>query len=226
MTPDEFARASHELNDALHLMACRSERLLESLEAWDPIRLAVQEIESDIRRAMPLAMKLSKSNDVEAHSSGARAKSGPRPGEDDLYANFELSALQRAKYKLSNPQKPTLLYVDDQPERLVVLKAVLESTGYQVLTADSALKGLELFLAEPIDLVVLDYYMPSMDGGAVATKMRRLRPNVPIIIFSGALTLPELVIAMVDGFISTSEEPEMLLEKIASLLNAVQAQAS
>jgi hypothetical protein len=60
----------------------------------------------------------------------------------------------------------------------------------------------------------------------VATKMRRLRPNVPIIIFSGALTLPELVIAMVDGFISTSDEPEMLLQKISELLSHVQAQAS
>ena len=116
------------------------------------------------------------------------------------------------KYKLSDPHKPTLLYVDDKPERLVVLKAVLESTGYRVLTADSGLRGLELFLAEPIDLVILDYYMPSMDGGAVATKMRRLRPNVPIIIFSGALTLPELVIAMVDGIESIGRCREEFLE--------------
>src|SRR5258705_12687215 len=100
MTPDEFARASHELNSTLKLIACRSERLLESLEAWDPIRLAVQEIESDIRRVMPVALKLSKSNDVEAQSSGARAKTWPRSGGDELYAKFELSAIQPAKDKL------------------------------------------------------------------------------------------------------------------------------
>jgi CheY-like chemotaxis protein len=130
------------------------------------------------------------------------------------------------RVKDPSSKKQTLLYVDDQSERLALLKSVLESTGYEVLTAESGLKGLEIFLAEPVDLVVLDYYMPSMDGGAVATKMRRLRPSVPIIIFSGALTLPELVIAMVDGFISTSEEPQLLLEKIADLLNTVQARAS
>jgi CheY-like chemotaxis protein len=224
MTPEEFARTSHDLNNVLQVLACRTEHLLESLEAWDPIRLAVQEIDGEISRAIPLVRQLVQEGSAGYSSSTVRSES--RPSDAVLDANSELSMLPRAKYKLSNPQKPTLLYVDDQPERLVVLKAVLESTGYQVLTADSALKGLELFLAEAIDLVVLDYYMPSMDGGAVATKMRRLRPNVPIIIFSGALTLPELVIAMVDGFISTSEEPQMLLEKIADLLSSVQAQAS
>ena|SRR5438309_7176295 len=130
------------------------------------------------------------------------------------------------RMKDPSSKKRTLLYVDDQLDRLTLLKSVLESTGYEVLTAESGIRGLEVFMTEPVDLVVLDYYMPSMDGGAVATKMRRLRPSVPIIIFSGALTLPELVIAMVDGFISTSEEPALLLEKISDLLNTVHAQAS
>jgi CheY-like chemotaxis protein len=222
MNPDDYAHAAHELNNVLQVLTHRSEQLLKSLEAWDPIRLAVQEIDSEINRAVPLARRLVE--DAEVHPSGPRAKPQSPPVDIDFPTSLERAPL--AKYKLSDPHKPTLLYVDDHPERLVVLKAVLESTGYNVLTADSALKGLEVFLAEPIDLVVLDYYMPSMDGGAVATKMRRLRPNVPIIIFSGALTLPELVIAMVDGFISTSDEPEMLLQKISELLNHVQAQAS
>jgi CheY-like chemotaxis protein len=220
MNPDDFAHVAHELDNVLQVLTHRSEQLLNSLDAWDPIRLAVQEIDSEINRALPLARQLVEG--AEAHHSGLRAQ--PSPVDTGFHTSFDQVPL--GKYKLSDPNKPTLLYVDDHPERLVVLKAVLESTGYNVLIADSALKGLEVFLAEPIDLVVLDYYMPSMDGGAVATKMRRLRPNVPIIIFSGALTLPELVIAMVDGFISTSDEPEMLLQKISELLNHVQAQAS
>jgi CheY-like chemotaxis protein len=220
MKPDEFAHAAHELNNVLQVLTYRSEKLLNSLEAWDPIRLALQEIDTEINRAAPLVREL-----IQAAEVGPLERNAlPQSVDTDFHTSIEHVPL--AKYKLSDPHKPTLLYVDDHPERLVVLKAVLESTGYHVLTADSALKGLEVFLAEPIDLVVLDYYMPSMDGGAVATKMRRLRPNVPIIIFSGALTLPELVIAMVDGFISTSDEPEMLLQKISELLNHVQAQAS
>jgi CheY-like chemotaxis protein len=220
MKPDEFAHAAHELNNVLQVLTFRSEKLLNTLEAWDPIRLAVEEIDAEIDRAAPLLRQMIQAAEMQPVNREPR----PQSAETGFHADLERVSL--AKYKLSDPQKPTLLYVDDHPERLVVLKAVLESTGYQVLTADSALKGLEIFLAEPVDLVVLDYYMPSMDGGAVATKMRRLRPSVPIIIFSGALTLPELVIAMVDGFISTSDEPELLLQKISELLNHVQAQAS
>ena len=51
-----------------------------------------------------------------------------------------------------------------------------------------------------------------------AREMRRMRPVVPIIIFSGALTLPDRVMAMIDGFVSTSEEPEVLLRAIDQLL--------
>ena len=68
--------------------------------------------------------------------------------------------------------------------------------------------------------------MPSMDGGAVALQMRQLRSDVPIIIFSGALTLPDRVMAVIDGFISTSEEPRVLLEKIAELVPVEQPVAS
>ena len=45
--------------------------------------------------------------------------------------------------------------------------------------------------------------------------MKRLQPFVPIIIFSGTLTLPEMVIALVDGFVSTSDDPDALLEKVS-----------
>jgi CheY-like chemotaxis protein len=225
MDSHEFARSAQDLNNVLRLLAYRSEQLLRSLDEWDPLRKAIQEIDSDISRAVPLVQKLVA--DGEARYFGPpKLEARPDTNDAGTRTHLELTVVPLAKYKLSNPQKPKLLYVDDHPERLVVLKAVLESTGYEVFTASTGLQGLELFLAESIDLVVLDYYMPSMDGGAVATKMRRLRPNVPIIIFSGALTMPELVIAMVDGFISTSEEPEMLLEKIAELLDQVQAQAS
>ncbi|MCU1283721.1 MAG: response regulator receiver protein [Acidobacteriales bacterium] len=221
MDSAEFSRTAHDLNDVLQLLGSRSEHLLNSLEAWDPLRHAVDEICADIRSAIPLVHKLVEGNRAHLPSHA------PRFIETQLSSGkLEQRMSSFDKYKLSDPHKPTLLYIDDKPERLVVLKAVLESTGYRVLTADSGLRGLELFLAEPIDLVILDYYMPSMDGGAVATKMRRLRPNVPIIIFSGALTLPELVIAMVDGYISTSEEPELLLEKIGTLLSHVRATAS
>src|SRR3954447_11583398 len=163
------SRTAHDLNAALQLLAQKSDHLLRSLQAWDPLRNTVQNICADIDRALPLARKLAD----DEPSAATPASHAPRFIETQLSSGkLEQRMSSVDKYKLADPHKPTLLYVDDKPERLVVLKAVLESSGYRVITANSGLRGLEAFLAEPIDLVVLDYYMPSMDGGAVATKMR------------------------------------------------------
>jgi len=107
-----------------------------------------------------------------------------------------------------------------------MLSAVLEVNGYEVLSALNGSDALQLVASTSVDLVVLDYYMPIMSGGTVAMEMRRMLPNLPIIIYSGALTLPDLVISMVDGFISTGEEPEALLAKIAELLHPELEQAA
>src|SRR4051794_14130770 len=135
MNPDDFAHAAHDLNNVLQVLSYRSEQLLNSLDAWDPIRLAVQEIETEISRAVPLMRQMveaAEASPLDHHERGRLPETG-------FHTSFEHVPL--AKYRLSDPHKATLLYVDDHPERLVVLKAVLESTGYNVLTADSALKG-------------------------------------------------------------------------------------
>lgn len=119
----------------------------------------------------------------------------------------------------------SILIVDDKRQRLETLSAVLHQNGYEVLTALNGSDALRLITATHVDLVVLDYYMPIMNGGTVAVEIRRMYPDMPIIIYSGALTLPDIVIAMVDGFISTSEESEALLDKIADLLRPAMASA-
>jgi DNA-binding NtrC family response regulator len=67
-------------------------------------------------------------------------------------------------------------------------------------------------------MAVVDYYMEDMGGDVVAVEMKRAKSDVPIIIFSGSFTLSEMVIALVDGFVYTGEDPEKLLDKIAQLL--------
>jgi len=111
----------------------------------------------------------------------------------------------------------TILYVDDDVKRLVVLQHRLEKVGHKVATAQSGATGLDLFQQTPFDLAIVDYRMPGMDGGEVAHNMRRLKPAVPIIIFSGLLTLPERVMALVDGFISAGDDPDALFDEVDKL---------
>lgn len=111
-----------------------------------------------------------------------------------------------------------LLYVDDNPQHLQALQNRLELMGYRVLTATNGAEALEIFSRKRISLAVVDYYMQGMGGDMVAVEMKKLRPDVPIIIFSGVFTLPEMVIALVDGFVFTGEEPEKLVNKIRELV--------
>jgi CheY-like chemotaxis protein len=112
----------------------------------------------------------------------------------------------------------TLLYVDDNLQRLEVMNTRLRLFGYKVLAATNGADALKLFTENYVDLAVVDYYMPGMSGDLVALEMKTIRPSVPVIIFSGAFTLAEMVIAYVDGFVSTSDDPDALVKKIAEVL--------
>ena len=112
----------------------------------------------------------------------------------------------------------TLLYVDDDARRREVVEERLRQVGYRVVTAANGDDALVKFNLEVIDLAIVDYYMPGMCGDLVAMEMKGKKPEVPVIIFSGTFTLSEMVVAFVDGFISTSDEPGALLEKVAEVL--------
>lgn len=114
--------------------------------------------------------------------------------------------------------RPLILCIDDEELGLRVRKIVLERAGYRVATAIDGPLGLSIFAQERVDLVVLDYSMPSMDGGAVAQEMRRLRPEIPIILLSAYINLPPEVVRMVDCTMLKGDGPGVLLRTIKDLL--------
>lgn len=98
-------------------------------------------------------------------------------------------------------------------------KAFLESHGYQVLLASSGPEGLELLEKHRIDVVVLDYRMPRMDGGAVAREIRRTQPDVPIILLTGfPQSIPQAVRSMVNAVVLKGQSPLSLLQAIEATL--------
>lgn len=115
---------------------------------------------------------------------------------------------------------PTILCIDDEALGLQIRKAVLERAGYQVLTAVDGPTGLSLFRGNAIDGVVLDYYMPDMDGGAVAETMRRERPEIPIMLLSAYINLPAEVVALADITLLKGEGPQELLEKLHQMIGS------
>jgi CheY-like chemotaxis protein len=112
-----------------------------------------------------------------------------------------------------------ILCVDDEPVVLATRKLVLQSAGYQVMTARDGHEGLSVFAAQEFDAVLLDYAMPGMDGGAVAAEMKRRNPEVPILMLSAHMFLPDAALASVDAYLTKSEGPVAMLNTLKSLLN-------
>jgi CheY-like chemotaxis protein len=122
-----------------------------------------------------------------------------------------------------------ILCVDDEPKGLQVRQKLLESQGYCVLTAKSGREGLELFAANPVRAVVLDYSMPEMDGGEVAAEMRRIKPNVKILLLSAYPDIPPEVLDLVDARAVKGTSPLALLTVLQQLLfpeNTIQTAAA
>jgi len=112
----------------------------------------------------------------------------------------------------------TVLCVDDEKIGLRVRKIMLESRGYQVLTATNGPDGLSMLEANQVDLVVLDYYMPDLNGAEVASEIRRRKPGVPIVFLSAYFSLPPEALELADAFITKGDPPDVLIERIQHLL--------
>jgi CheY-like chemotaxis protein len=111
-----------------------------------------------------------------------------------------------------------ILCIDDETSALSVRKRVLESAGHHVITARSGEEGIQVFRSEALDLVLLDYWMPGMNGIATARELRRIKPSVPMVILSGLAQLPDETMGVVDRWILKDEGPEFLLNTISALL--------
>jgi CheY-like chemotaxis protein len=69
-----------------------------------------------------------------------------------------------------------------------------------------------------VDVVVVDYVMPEMNGHEVALEMRQPRPKAPLILVTGAVEVPEQVLKSVDAFVGECELARELLLAISHFL--------
>ena len=76
-----------------------------------------------------------------------------------------------------------VLIVDDEPRYLRLLDANLRTEGYEVVTAHDGQQAIEVFSAQPIDLILLDIMMPRLDGFGACQRIREFS-SVPIIMLT------------------------------------------
>ena len=78
-------------------------------------------------------------------------------------------------------RRPRILYAEDEISNRELMSIKLERAGYDCHCARDGLRAWEAFQAETFDLVILDHYMPQLDGLDVARRIREIAPQMPII---------------------------------------------
>jgi CheY-like chemotaxis protein len=114
-------------------------------------------------------------------------------------------------------KKELILCVDDEENQLAVRKLVLESKGYEVLTAASGQQALGLLAQHQVDLVLSDHLMPGLTGAELARQIKVQMPEVPVILISAVNEVP-VDAAYADLFMSKLDGPMAMCENIAAML--------
>jgi CheY-like chemotaxis protein len=120
--------------------------------------------------------------------------------------------------------KKIILIIDDDPDIVRSVKAILESEGYEVATAMSGKEGLEILSREKPDLILCDMMMERLNTGIrVAQDIRRQNNTVPIVLMSsiGETTALNTDIRELgfNGVLQKPVRPETLLSTVSGLLN-------
>ncbi|HSQ16718.1 MAG TPA: response regulator [Anaerolineales bacterium] len=124
-----------------------------------------------------------------------------------------------------------LVYIEDEPEMIDLVRLILNRRGYEVLGASGGYQGLEMIRQELPDLVLLDLMMPDMDGWDVYQQMKsdELTRHIPVIVVTAkAQSIDKVLglhIAKVEDYISKPFSPQELMDSVERVLAKRQASA-
>lgn len=109
-----------------------------------------------------------------------------------------------------------VLCVENHPEYLDALTYMLEAAGYEVVSATTATQGLTLFTRQDVDGVLLEYDLPDATGSAVRAEMKRIKPEVPILLFAGIGSQTPFLLRFFDSYLRNAKRPEWTFQDLES----------
>jgi DNA-binding response OmpR family regulator len=108
----------------------------------------------------------------------------------------------------------TVLCIHRDPDQL----SLLREKGYGLVTATNGSEGLRLLMSRPVDAVVVEYYLGLLDGAVVADEIRRVRPQIPIVMVADPAELPHEALKSVDTLVDKSAGAHFLWAAVHFLL--------
>ena len=133
------------------------------------------------------------------------------------------SSKKRMKDSTLLKLKPTILIIDDDSEAIEVTRMVLQ-TSFDIITADSGEDGIRMAFHHKPDLILLDLYLPGLDGCQVCRILRTQEEtkNIPISFFTAATQNDEIeqcYASGADDFIVKPFNGKEMIEKVTQLVN-------
>jgi len=167
-------------------------------------------------KAKPFAEKSS------APTKSAPAESKPAAKSDSIPADI--------KVLNEKGNRELILLVDDETEIAELASAMLTEEGYKVILARDGFEALRIYqqISKQIGLVILDFFLPVMDGDAVFDELRALNPDVAVVLSSGFAEqgkLGNMLAQGLRGFIPKPYTREKLLEQVRSTLDSARDSA-
>jgi DNA-binding response OmpR family regulator len=94
------------------------------------------------------------------------------------------------------------------------LKYMLETAGYEVTAATNGDQALYLLTSRQVDGVLLEYDLPDATGSAVRAEMKRIKPDVPVLLFAGIGSQTPFLLRFFDSYLRNSERQEDAFEDL------------
>jgi CheY-like chemotaxis protein len=101
-----------------------------------------------------------------------------------------------------------VLCVENHPEYLDALQSMLKTAGYEVVSATTGAQALIQFARHPVQGVLLEYDLPDVTGSAVRAEMKLLKPDIPVLLFSGVGSQTPFLLRFFDSYLRNSDRPE------------------
>jgi two-component system response regulator VicR len=120
--------------------------------------------------------------------------------------------------------KRRVVYIEDEPEMIDLVRLILNRRGYEIIGANGGREGLDVVRAQIPDLVLLDLMMPDMDGWDVYQQMKadEHTQNIPVIVVTAkAQSIDKVLglhIAKVDDYISKPFSPQELVDSVEKVI--------
>jgi len=228
---------ANELNNLLQVIT-ESSQFLQRFTGGNPEAARYYDMmRSAVDRAAQLSRTMLERSGQQGSASQPRVHPFPGPGSFGpgpapvRQGMRPAGGESRVDVRVVNPEGPRelILIVDDEDFVTLLAQRVLTDEGYRVVTARDGFQALDIYkkLQSEIQLVILDFTMPIMDGAEVFSELRMINPQVPVVLSSGFTEQDKLKWMLAKGlrgFIPKPYTQQKLLLQVRSTLDAMKGE--